>query len=115
VRAVHAAMKMNRVITDEDAAQLGREGEGGIEIKRPGQGYRLYARAEDLQPETAARAFYEAAAEASCMSVERLVRAVRQTETRIEAWKRERRRAERFGEGGDIGDGGEDEDVEMIA
>jgi RNA polymerase I-specific transcription initiation factor RRN7 len=114
VREVHAAMKMNRIVSEEDAAQLQLDSETPVEIKRPGEGYRLYPRVENL-PETA-RAFYEAAAEAACMSVERVVNAVRQTETKIENWKREKKRAERFGEEGGEDEGDEDgnEDMEMI-
>jgi RNA polymerase I-specific transcription initiation factor RRN7 len=114
VREVHAAMKMNRVVSEEDAAQLQLDSEIPVEIKRTGEVYRLYPRVEDM-PE-AARAFYEAAAEAACMSVEKLVNAVRQTETKIENWKREKKRAERFGEAEeDERDEDRNEDMEMIA
>jgi RNA polymerase I-specific transcription initiation factor RRN7 len=111
VREVHAAMKVYRPVSDEDVRQLQLESETPVEIKRPGSEYRLYPTVEDL-PETA-RAFYEAAAEAACMSVEKLVRAVRQTETKIETWRSEKRRAERFGEN-EEGDGDGDEDMEVI-
>lgn len=110
VEGVHAAMKLCRPVSDEEARQLQLDSERPIEIKRPGSDYRVYPTVEDL-PETA-RAFYEAAAEAACMSVERLVYAVRQTETKIETWRREKKRAERFSaeEGDEDGAEAQEED-----
>ena len=110
VREVHATMKLSRPVSDEDAQQLQLDSEIPVEVKRPGSHYRQYRKVEDLPK--AARAFYEAAAEAACMSLEKLVKAVLQTETTIATWRSEKKRAERFGENEEDED--ENKDVEMV-
>ena len=104
VRQVHASMKLNRPVSDEDARQLQLDSEAPVEVNRPGSHYQWYRKVEDMSD--IARAFYEAAAKAACMSVERLVKAVLQTETKMAAWMKEKGRAEKFA--------ASDEDIEMI-
>ena len=114
VQEVHAAMKLNWPISEEAARQLQLDSETPVAIKRPGSHYLLYRKVEDLSG--TARAFHEEAAEVACMSVERLVKAVLQTEAKIETWRKEKRRAERFGETGqegEEGDDGREEDMEL--
>ncbi len=99
LKEVQTAMKLVRPVSDEDAQQLQLDGETPVEVKRPGSYYPQYHSMEELSlPESKiAKAFYEAAAEAACMSVERLVKAVWQAEAKMDAWKSEKKRAERFG------------------
>ena len=116
VQEVHAAMKLNRPISEDAARQLQLDCETPVEVKRPGSHYPPYRKMEDLSG--AASVFYKAAAEVACMSVERLIKAVLHTEAKIETWRKEKRRAERFGGAGhevEEGDEGRDEDMEMIA
>jgi RNA polymerase I-specific transcription initiation factor RRN7 len=65
-------------------------------IPRPGSSYRFY-RSESELPD-AARAFYDAAARLSGISLHTLVRAVFQTELRLQDWQEDKRRAEYHGE-----------------
>jgi RNA polymerase I-specific transcription initiation factor RRN7 len=115
LKEVQTAMKSVRPVSDEDAQQLQLDGETPVEVKRPGSHYLQYRSMEELSlPESKiAKAFYEAAAEAACMSVERLVKAVWQAEAKMDAWKSEKKRAERFGENAPENKDG-DEDTEMI-
>jgi RNA polymerase I-specific transcription initiation factor RRN7 len=115
LKEVLAAMKSVRPVSDEDARQLQLDSETPVEVKRPGSHYLQYRNMEELSlPESKiAKAFYEAAAEAACMSVERLVKAVWQTEAKMDAWKSEKKRAERFGEN-EPGNKDGDEDTEMF-
>jgi RNA polymerase I-specific transcription initiation factor RRN7 len=100
LKEVQTAMKLVWPVSDEDAGQLQLGSETPVEVKRPGSHYLQYRSMEELSlPESKiAKAFYEAAAEAACMSVERLVKAVWQTEAKMDTWKSEKKRAERFGE-----------------
>ena len=115
LKEVQAAMRSVRPVSDEDARQLQLDSETPVEFKRPGSHYLQYRSIEELSlPESKiAKAFYEAAAEVACMSVERLVKAVWQTEAKMDAWKSEKKRAERFGEN-EPGNKDGDEDTEMI-
>jgi RNA polymerase I-specific transcription initiation factor RRN7 len=115
LKELQVAMKLVRPVSDEDMRQLQLDSETPAEVKRPGSLYLQYRSMEELSlPESRiAKAFYEAAAEAACMSVERLVKAVWQTEAKMDAWKSEKKRAERFGEN-EPGNKDRDEDTEMI-
>jgi RNA polymerase I-specific transcription initiation factor RRN7 len=115
LKEVQTAMKPVRPVSDEDARQLQLDSETLVEVKRPGSYYLQYRSMEELSlpGSKIAKAFYEAAAEVACMSVERLVKAVWQTEAKMDAWKSEKKRAERFGEIVPENKDG-DEDTEMV-
>lgn len=69
---------------------------------RPGERYRQFRSVAELNNHQYARAFYEAAAKAACLSLEMMVRAVCETENKILVWRRARRRAEMTGEAMDL-------------
>lgn len=86
VKKVQRAMKMGRVISDEDAAEIGEA------VVRPGSCYKRYRRIDDLSPE--ASAFFAAAARVVGISLHTLIKAVLQTENKLQVWKLEQRRSE---------------------
>jgi RNA polymerase I-specific transcription initiation factor RRN7 len=96
VKHMQANLKMNQIITDEQA----EESEG--EVIRPGMQYQQFRDLEDLSLSRVARLFYCEAAELGCLSIDTLLRAVLQSERRITLWWRAKRRAERFGEAMDL-------------
>ena len=89
-----SSMKFQRPLTDEEASDQQPS------VKRPGEGYRLYRSDEELYESE--KAFFHAAAETACTSVQNLMLAVVQTETRITTWKRAKRRAEITGQDFDL-------------
>jgi RNA polymerase I-specific transcription initiation factor RRN7 len=85
-RAIIASIEFQRPITDEEVTNE------KMEVKRPGEDYRSYKDEEHL-PGTA-KTFFQVAAKTACTSVKNLMLAVLQTEARVIAWKRAKRRAE---------------------
>ncbi|KAI9880099.1 MAG: Pol I core factor CF [Pleopsidium flavum] len=86
VKQVQSSMGMRRVISDVDAEHNKEP------VKRPGSYYKHYRRVQDLPHD--AKVFFEAAARAVGLSLHTLVKAVFQTECKLQAWKLARRRAE---------------------
>jgi RNA polymerase I-specific transcription initiation factor RRN7 len=93
---VQSSMKLRRPISDEEAEKE------QLNIMRPGSHYAIFRSVNDLSIQPVAKAFYGAAAEMACLSLETMVRAVVQTERRIALWRNAKRRAERFGEEMDL-------------
>lgn len=89
VKAVQGALKPRRVITEEEAEEYQRE------INRPGSKYKQYRHESDL-PEHA-KAFYEAVAKLTGVSLNTLVQAVFLTERKLQKWVDAERRKE-YGE-----------------
>lgn len=89
LQTVMNQMKPRRAISEEDALKLPGE------VPRPGSLYQRYRRESDL-PETA-RMFYEAAAKVAGISLPNLIRAVHQTELKLERWQENKRRMEYYG------------------
>jgi RNA polymerase I-specific transcription initiation factor RRN7 len=96
IKHMHANLKMNQIITDEQAEEI--EGE----VIRPGMQYQQFRDLENLSLSRVARLFYREAAELSCLSIDSLLRAVLQSERKITLWRRAKRRAETFGEAMDL-------------
>lgn len=86
LQSVMGQLKPRRAISEEDASNLESD------VPRPGSSYQRYRRESDL-PETA-KTFYEAAAKVAGISLPMLVRAVFQTELKLERWQEDRRRME---------------------
>lgn len=92
VKAVQASLKVSRKITKVDAAEpLGP-------VLRRGIRYQQFRDRRALSVSAIAKAFHEEAAEASCLSIDMLLRAILQTEQKLLIWRRAKRRAEKFGE-----------------
>src|SRR5271170_6445383 len=98
---VQSSMKLRRPISDEEAEKE------QLNIMRPGSHYAIFRSVNDLSIQPVAKAFYGAAAEMACLSLETMVRAVVQTERRITLWRNAKRRAEHFGEEMDLNAEGE--------
>ena len=92
VREVQARLKMNEVITDQEAT------ESATEVIRLGMQYQEFRDHKALSFSPIAKMFHIEAAELSCLSLDMLLRAVRQTERKILLWRQAKRRAEKFGE-----------------
>lgn len=89
--------KLRTVISQLRPTKVDGNGERDDDsIPRPGSSYRFY-RTESSLPETA-RMFYETAARLSGLSLHSLVRAVFQTELKVQRWQEDQRRAEYHGE-----------------
>jgi RNA polymerase I-specific transcription initiation factor RRN7 len=95
LRSVMKEIRPSKIIRRRTStvSGLGNDKSGQDEdIPRPGSSYRFY-RSESELPD-AARAFYDAAAQLSGISVHTLVRAVFQAELRLQDWQEGKRRAE---------------------
>lgn len=95
LRTVISQLRPAKVVSPEDATNGDGE-QDDDSIPRPGSSYRFY-RTESSLPETA-RVFYETAARLSGLSLDSLIRAVFQTELKVQQWQEDQRRAEYHGE-----------------
>ncbi len=86
IKQVQRAMRMRRVVSDEDAEDSKEP------IRRPGSYYKHYRRVEDLPHD--ARVFFDAAARVVGLSLRTLTKAVFQTESKLQAWKLAQRKTE---------------------
>lgn len=92
---VLGGLKARKVVTDEDLDELEAQQPGiAAKILRPGMRYQVFNRVEDL--EGPAKHFHEEAAATACLSLRGLLKAVAKTESKIEKWRREKRREEAF-------------------
>ncbi|KAL1970682.1 hypothetical protein VTN77DRAFT_4326 [Rasamsonia byssochlamydoides] len=96
LRTVISQLRPMKVISRVDAATAGERDDDDDNIPRPGSSYQFY-RTESSLPETA-RVFYETAAKLSGLSLHSLIRAVFQTELKLQKWQEDQRRAEYHGE-----------------
>jgi RNA polymerase I-specific transcription initiation factor RRN7 len=89
LRSVISQLRPTRVVPPEENLE-------DESILRPGSSYQFY-RTESSLPETA-RIFYETAARLSGLSLQSLIRAVFQTELKVQQWQEDQRRAEYHGQ-----------------
>lgn len=92
LRTVISQLRPMKIAPREDVS----DDEQDDSIPRPGSSYQFY-RSESSLPETA-RVFYETAAKLSGLSLHSLIRAVFQTELKVQQWQENQRRAEYHGQ-----------------
>ena len=80
LRAVTAELQFKPPIIEEETSKR------GLAVRRPGEGYRIYRKVEQLP--ASAIPFFEVAAELACTSVSNLVRGVAFAESRIDQWRK---------------------------
>lgn len=94
---VLGGLKSRRVITEAQVEEMEMQQEGIVPtILRPGMAYQVFQTEDEL--EGLARSFYQEAADTASLNLKTLVRAVNAGESKIDRWRRERRRAEALGD-----------------